>query len=311
VAFFIGGSVTKEELTAAISACAKEMNKTPTRAQLMRNAGVTRSDVKRYFGTYQRAMEACNLERNSGGKKVEMEPLFRDWAGIARKLQKIPTLAEYEMQSKYSVRPMIARYGSWLQVPDAMKLYAQEQDLTEEWLDVLELVDRHTRRRAEMPGMSAPTYGTKILTDRPMYGLRIQDSPLVFAPVNEQGVVYLFGALSERLGFLVLRVQTEFPDCEAMRVVDGNRMQRVRIEFEYESRNFLRHMHEPAGCDLIVCWEHNWPECPLEVVELKGAVNREIGTSHVIRRPEPFTTEDTKEHKGNQNHKATCSSNNL
>jgi hypothetical protein len=284
---FIGGNVTKEELTAAIAECAKKMNKTPTRAQLMKNAGVMRSDVKRYFGTYQRALEACNLERNNGGKKVEMETLFRDWAEIARKMQKIPTLAEYEMQSKYSVRPLITRYGSWLHVPDAMKLYAQDQSLTEEWQDVLELADRHTRRKGGMPGVSAPTCGRKILTDRPMYGLRIQDCPLVFAPVNEQGVVYLFGALSERLGFLVLRVQTEFPDCEAMRVVEGKRMQRVRIEFEFESRNFLRHMHETSGCDLIVCWEHNWPESPLEVVELKGAVmgeirrsgHREIGTS--------------------------------
>ena len=75
------------------------------------------------------------------------------------------------------------------------------------------------------------------------------------------------------LGFLVLRIQTEFPDCEAMRVVGENRLQRVKIECEYESRNFLKHMHEPTGCDLIVCWEHNWPECPLEVVELKTAVS--------------------------------------
>jgi len=22
------------------------------------------------------------------------------------------------------------------------------------------------------------------------------------------------------------------------------------------------------GCDLIVCWVHNWPECPVEVIEL-------------------------------------------
>jgi hypothetical protein len=32
-------------------------------------------------------------------------------------------------------------------------------------------------------------------------------------------------------------------------------------------------MHDPAGCDIIVCWEHNWPECPLEVVELKKAIS--------------------------------------
>jgi hypothetical protein len=28
-------------------------------------------------------------------------------------------------------------------------------------------------------------------------------------------------------------------------------------------------MHDLKGCDMIVCWEHNWPECPLEVLELK------------------------------------------
>ena len=44
------------------------------------------------------------------------------------------------------------------------------------------------------------------------------------------------------------------------------------IEFEHESRNFLKHMHPVKGCDLIVCWKHNWPECPLEVVELSRAV---------------------------------------
>jgi hypothetical protein len=66
---------------------------------------------------------------------------------------------------------------------------------------------------------------------------------------------------------------TEFPDCEAIREVAPGRWQRVRVEFEYESRNFLRHLHDPNQCDLIVCWEHNWAECPLEVVELKKAIS--------------------------------------
>jgi hypothetical protein len=45
----------------------------------------------------------------------------------------------------------------------------------------------------------------------------------------------------------------------------------VRIEIEFLSRNFLQHFHDPKECDLIVCWENNWAECPLEVVELKKA----------------------------------------
>jgi hypothetical protein len=45
----------------------------------------------------------------------------------------------------------------------------------------------------------------------------------------------------------------------------------VRIEFEFESKSFVWHGHDAKECDLIVCWENNWPECPLEVVELRRA----------------------------------------
>jgi hypothetical protein len=27
---------------------------------------------------------------------------------------------------------------------------------------------------------------------------------------------------------------------------------------------------------VIVCWVHNWPECPLEVVELRAVVNAQL-----------------------------------
>jgi hypothetical protein len=50
--------------------------------------------------------------------------------------------------------------------------------------------------------------------------------------------------------------------------------QRLRIKFEHRSRNFRAHHHGPAACDLIVCWHHDWAECPLEVLELSEAVRR-------------------------------------
>jgi hypothetical protein len=74
------------------------------------------------------------------------------------------------------------------------------------------------------------------------------------------------------MGFVVTWIQSGFPDCEAMIMVGEERWQRVRIEFEYESRNFLKHMHDAKECDLIVCWRHNWPECPLEVIELRKLI---------------------------------------
>jgi hypothetical protein len=80
-----------------------------------------------------------------------------------------------------------------------------------------------------------------------------------------------------KLGFTVLHIQAAFPDCRALREVEPDKLQEVWIEFEFQSKNFLLHGHEWSECDLIVCWEHNWPECPLEVVELKKEVERILG----------------------------------
>jgi hypothetical protein len=61
-------------------------------------------------------------------------------------------------------------------------------------------------------------------------------------------------------------LQAGFPDCVAYR---GTK--RVRIEFEYRSRNFAQHRHDAKNCDWIVCWIHDWPSVPkrLRVVELR------------------------------------------
>lgn len=95
---------------------------------------------------------------------------------------------------------------------------------------------------------------------------------LQHAPINEQGVVFLFGMVCRELGYLVESVQTGFPDCEGKRRIDNRRWERVRIEFEFKSSNFVKHGHDPTLCDLIVCWEHDWLDCPMEVVELRKQI---------------------------------------
>ena len=108
------------------------------------------------------------------------------------------------------------------------------------------------------------------------YGAPISFRGLRHAPINEQGVVYLFGMVSSELGLIVEAVQSAFPDCEAKRRIDAtrNRWQRVRIEFEYYSSNFKEHRHDPIKCDMIVCWEHDWAECPLEALELRSVIDQ-------------------------------------
>jgi hypothetical protein len=82
--------------------------------------------------------------------------------------------------------------------------------------------------------------------------------------------------LSRQLGFIIDAVQAGFPDLLARMEVQPGRWQPVRVEVEYESRNFKRHGHDPQQCDLIVCWRHNWKNCPpnLQVLELSKIVKQ-------------------------------------
>lgn len=109
-----------------------------------------------------------------------------------------------------------------------------------------------------------------LLRDRPVYGAPAQAGWLAHAPLSEAGVAVAFGMMADLLGMQVVRVQTEFPDCEVLCEMEPGKWQRLRVEFEFESRNFVRHGHDADGCDIIVCWVHNWTACParIEVVEL-------------------------------------------
>jgi hypothetical protein len=286
-------NMTRQEVRAAILELAQKLKQAPTVPELMKHAGIDRPEIRKHFGNYKQALEECNLEVPERGRKVEIDRLFRDWVEVVRALKNIPTVFEYERRSKYSSRPLTRCCGSWNMVGEGMKLYAEENGVAGEFRDVLELVEAQPGGGRGGAAVLSTGPSTKPDTERamkdsrPTYGALIGAWGHVYGPTNEGGVISLFGAMAERLGFLILKVQAEFPDCEAVRVAGKDRNRPVKIEFEYESRNFLRHMHDPAGCDIIVCWEHNWPECPLEVIELKKAVREnQIFTTEARRRGE-------------------------
>lgn len=270
-------NVSKQELIIAIKKLADELGRTPGREELAKH-GISRKMVAKYFRGHREAMKACKLRLSPCGRKLGMDELFEDWATVARELKQLPSHEVYLEKGRHSPRPFINRFEFWSRVPAEMKRYIEQQGLETKWADVLELIDEAEGRcayQAMLRNGGAP----KVLTDRPMYGNFLAMGPMVCAPTNENGVLVLFGTMAERLGFLILRVQLGFPDVEAWRVVGPDRLQRVRIEVEYQSRNFLAHGHDPKGCDLIVCWEHNWASCPVEVIELKKLLGSVLRTS--------------------------------
>jgi len=87
-------------------------------------------------------------------------------------------------------------------------------------------------------------------------------------PATRDGVIFLFGKVEEELNIYVEDVRAAFPACLAKRYT-GSGWEKVRIEFEYRSGDFKKKGLDPAGCDIIICWENNWPDCALEVIELE------------------------------------------
>jgi len=111
-------------------------------------------------------------------------------------------------------------------------------------------------------------------------GPRSQIPDLVYEPVNEQGVIFLFAKYHKELSIEYIEgIQQGFPDAFGRRKIGKTEYEPVDIEFEFRSLDFKNHQHDPNQCDIIVCWEHNWKECPIEVIELKTALAKLMETS--------------------------------
>lgn len=117
---------------------------------------------------------------------------------------------------------------------------------------------------------------------------------LVYSPMNENGVIFIFGKIIEDLNMYIEEIKPGFPDCVGRRFT-GKGWEKVSLEFEYKSGHFREHGHNPENCDIIVCWEHDWPECTIEVIELKEIIknlpNKPIQRPDVTTEEEKYTLE--------------------
>lgn len=80
-------------------------------------------------------------------------------------------------------------------------------------------------------------------------------------PTNEIETIVLFAQQAGAESWEIIRIRATFPD--AIVVHEG---QPYRAEFEFKAMNFSYHGHDSRECDLIICWENNWPDAPLPVI---------------------------------------------
>ena len=82
-------------------------------------------------------------------------------------------------------------------------------------------------------------------------------------------VIFLFGCLYRHFNFQEILIGHEKAgDLDALAFLNN---EGVIIEFEAYSSNFGKQGHDKSKCNLIVCWKHDWKECPdsIDVLELK------------------------------------------
>ena len=268
----------KQHILDSIAAIARGLGRAPSRSEFVTLTGITDYHVLQCFPSWNDAVRAAGLQPYTLNVRLEDGTLLEDWGETVRRRRAIPPRHAYRREGKYDTRTIERRLGPWSTLPEVFRNFAEGKP---EWSDVVALLPaplpKDERRRPSEDSSSSilPNKVKQVpLKDRATYGNPTRFRGLRHEPVNEQGVVLLFAMLAKELGYLVEAVQTGFPDCEAMRQVTPERWQRVRIEFEFESRNFRDHGHPSTGCDVIVCWRHNWDECPenMEVVELSRVI---------------------------------------
>ena len=240
---------------------------TVSRRHFARHGHFSPSAVERCFGSWSQALRSAGLGVTTTNLPLSDGELEAEFQRVRQELGKAPTRSEFAAHSRHSPTVYERRFGGW-RTAVAHYLGPQGADTSASHLE---------RGASPVAGESIPRHRTTRPGVEVSKGKRVFGAPLNFRglrnePIDEQGVVFLFGMVAHELGFLVESVRTPFPDCRAKRREKRGYYVEVDIEIEFKSGNFREHGHPPDECDLVVCWEHDWPECPVEVLELKSAI---------------------------------------
>ena len=268
----------RQQLLETIARVAKEKHTDVlSREEFSAATGISLNRVYQLFDGWRDACEKAGISANVQNLPIDNATLFEDMRRVFVEAGGICTRTKFNKLSKFSGDTLKRRFGVWHNILATFRAWLVEQNVEFPFLNLLPTGSANAidPSGADSPSTRSTSYLEPIQPGKgPTYGAFLNFRGLQHAPVNEQGVVFLFGMVCHELGFVVELVRTGFPDCEAKRCVDrrNDTWERVRIEFEFKAKNAK--VHPMSGCDLIVCWENDWPDCPVEVIELKTAIRK-------------------------------------
>jgi len=231
---------------------------------------ISKTTIHRHYDTWSDACEANGLKHGIVQDAVPIEILANSFLSVVSNEHEIPSVYKLMRLGKHGYKVFGEKHGGYdnFKLKAIKYLFATEsiQDL-----QVLELLQTELKR-IENKSISVPK--DKVIRPHE-HGRMLGFRAFAHVPTYENEVVAMFGAIAHDIGFEIISNRAEFPDCKANLKIEGSTRKRYKeclIEFELRSSDFKTHKHPVDGCDLIVCWEHDWKDCPLEVLELKKTI---------------------------------------
>ena len=220
---------------------AKELGATTVaRHEFLRRSGASERRIQRLFGSYNDLVLASGLSPRAFPTSDAPTYFDQDLLNKVVRVLRLPdsklTRVFFEQNASVSTSACERRFGGWINTIKA----AGELLKPDEEASLLQRIREYTApnlppRKATTPSAETPEDEEEGGPPQPesaehaivpaglanLYGDFINFRGLQHAPVNEQGVVFLFGMICRELGYVVEIVKPGFPDCEAKRRVRG------------------------------------------------------------------------------------------
>src|SRR5258708_21655205 len=138
--------ISQEQIITAIQTCARTLGHPPSRSELTRMTGIAWNHSWVEFGGMCAALRAAGFEPGSKCESPEKAALLLDWAGVVRRVQRLPSRSQYAEHGRYSSGTLHRRF-QWSKVPREFYKLAHERGIQAEWKDVLEYLARKVLKR--------------------------------------------------------------------------------------------------------------------------------------------------------------------
>jgi hypothetical protein len=209
--------MTREEIIEAAKRAEIEAGSPISRSDFERITGISQYHIYRLFpeGGWSEVKRLGSLQRHpKDNEQLNDDVLLAEFHRIATEVGQIPTWSIFAHHANISADVVRRRFGGLQGTLKAYRTWLEENEPDSPLLEQIQLKSKHELPAPPMTGTILPSQ-LWAKGDGPVFGPPIDFRGLRHAPINEQGVVFLFGMISYELGFIVEAIHAAYPDCEA------------------------------------------------------------------------------------------------